>query len=294
LKKITEIKAMDVLLALNRALAGLRLYPSSSAIVSSSVDSLYQRLLLIFEEGSTEAVFAESEKSLLFNGEKLSQKDQERPQIAAFLETMFNFNLKSIVFDAGIDRQELMIFLEALTMKPEDCRVMGGMDACLAERGVKCITVDKKVYVVKDGDHQLLAALEMTDEDVIRYLTGADPRVPIDKARLREMARDPQWQAGIFQSGLAMLMQDRGVRTDAEQAARLVKEIGLLEGIVAQADRGRMVRAAAQSVAALDAEMVGQVLTQGVDAYFDGQLFLDILDELDEEKFAQVVDKTGT
>ena len=120
---------MDVLLALNRALASLRLYPPSSAIVTSAVDSLYQRLLLVFEEGVTDAVFAESEKSLLFNGEKLSQKDQERPQIAAFLEIMFNFNLKSIAFDAEIGRQELMAFLEALTLRPETCQAMGGMDA---------------------------------------------------------------------------------------------------------------------------------------------------------------------
>lgn len=286
-----ESKSVDVLLAINRALTSLRLYPATSTIVSSAVDSLYRNLLAVFDDGVSELIFAESEKSLLINGEKLPLREQEKPQMATFLRTMFNFGLKSAGFNKGVNREQLLAFLEILSSKPGEYRGEKALETALKERGVRHIAVDKKIYVVKDGEHQLLARLEMTDADVIRYLTGAAPEIPLDMQRIRAMAQDPQWLTNIFQSGLAAVMQGKGVRTDAELAQRLVKEIGLLEGIVHQADREQMSREVVRSITELDSSVVGEVLMHGVDNMMGGQLFSDIVTELEEDKFWEVAEQ---
>lgn len=290
MSNLVEQKAVEALIIINKAINNFRLYPPTSAIVLGTIDRFYQELLLLLET-VPEVIFSESERSILICGEKLSQKDQEKPQVAAFLEMMFNFGVKSITFDKGLGKSELSAFLDLLSRKPDQVKADGGLQKCLEDRRIVNIIVDKKIYVVKDGEHQLLASLELKDEEVIRYLLGPDADSNIDFRRLREMAKDTQWLTKIFQTGISQVMQQKNILADAEISERLVYEIGMLEKIVDQVDMAVMSQQVAKSVAALDNEMIGQILIRHVDTFLGGRLFPDIIDLLDDGRFREITEQ---
>lgn len=118
-------KAINAMVSINTAITNLRLYPPASAMISNTIDRAYQVLLAILEEEDS-LIFAESEKNLLVCGQLLSQKDQEKPQVLAFLELILNFEIKSITFERGLEKAELMTFLEIVSKKPEDLEKEGG------------------------------------------------------------------------------------------------------------------------------------------------------------------------
>jgi hypothetical protein len=150
-------KAIEAIIVLNAALTNIRLYPPSSAMITNSVDSSFTILNTIFEQDDS-IVFAESEKNLIIAGQALNEKEQKKPQVQAFTQLMQNLGIKSIAFEKGLEKDEILGFLEVASKKPDDLRKQGGIQSLLSAKGVKNILLDQKLYVAMDKDQRIVSA----------------------------------------------------------------------------------------------------------------------------------------
>jgi len=150
-------KAVEVAVILNAAVANIRLYPPSSDIIGTSIGRLDTALNTIFGEVDS-VVFAESEKNLLVSGQALNEKDQQKPQVVAFLELMRNTGIKSITFEKGVDKGELLALLEIASTKPEKIKNAGGLKQIVAAKNLSHIFLDQKVYVAMEKDQKIVSA----------------------------------------------------------------------------------------------------------------------------------------
>jgi hypothetical protein len=101
--------ALDVLVIINTAIKNMSLYPPTSATITNTIERLHLAFLGMFEYEAP-IIFAESEKSVLICGKPLERKDQERLQVTTLLNIFLNFGIKSISFDKGLEKQNLVLF----------------------------------------------------------------------------------------------------------------------------------------------------------------------------------------
>ncbi len=143
-------RTIEILIAINTALTNLRLYPPTSAMIQNTLEKLHRTLGQVLEDGR-EVVFAEAEKTLLVNGAPLGPKDQERPQVAAFLQLLMNAGIRNLTLSRGLEKDELLAFLQILSEKPELPAGHGWLRKTLEAKGIVHIRLGEKVYVVTDG-----------------------------------------------------------------------------------------------------------------------------------------------
>jgi HEAT repeat protein len=287
---LIQQKALEALVLVNTAITNLRLYPPTSAMITNTIGRLYQALLDIFEE--TDSInFAETEKNMLINGEPLSGRDLERPPVKAFLELLLLFGIRSVSLKKGLDKQELTDFLQVIGKRQETIQDEGGLEKLMADIQAPHILLDQKIYVVTDGDHQILTSLEIKDDDIIQYMVGASPDITLDYQRLKELARNPEWIAEIFQKGMMQVRQQREFLSNVKVSENLVRMIGILEKVMGGMDQDKISQLIGKAFAELDPEMISLVLSHNIDDLFGGKLFEKILAGMDEEKFAEVVQK---
>lgn len=283
-------KALEMLVLINAAITNLRLYPPTSAMITNTIGRLYQALLDIFEE--TDSInFAETEKNMLINGEPLSGKDLERPPIKAFLELLLLFGIRSVSLKKGIEKQELTDFLQIIGKRQETIQSEGGLQKLMDDINVPHILLDQKIYITTDGDHQILTSLEITDDDIIQYMVGSRPDIGLDYQRLKELARQPEWIAEVFQKGMMQIRQQREFLSNIKVSDNLIRMISILEKVMGGMDQDKISQLIGKTFAELDSDMISLVLTQNIDNLFGGRLFQKVVDEMDEAKFAEVVQK---
>ncbi len=280
-------KALDVLLIMNTAVTNLRLYPPTSGIITSALDRLTDSLKLYYAEEES-LIFSESEKNLLISGELLKQKDQERPQVTALVALLVGFSIKSITLHHGIDRKELLSFLELMAKRPETIRMEGGFQQALKERELRNVRLDEKVFVAKDGDQQLIASLEIKDDQILQYLLAAQEGESLNPERLKEMARDPNWVTRIFQSGMQQISDQRNLIPAEGLSASLMFMVRMLDGMVPPASANRLADLVSGGVAGMDAEIISNVLSQDLEGLAGGRLFPGIVQRLDAPKIGDV------
>lgn len=286
---ITMQKALDVLLLMNTAITNLRLYPPTSAIITNTVDRLLDRLQVYYADEPS-LILAESEKNLLIGGDPLNKKDQERPQVAALATLFMSFNIKSITIHMGIDRRELLSFMEMMAKRPETVQMEGGLRLAVRELALQHIRLDEKVYVAKNGDQQLIASLEITDDQILQYLLATQEGETVNPEQLKDMARDPNWVTRIFQSGMQQTSEQRTQVPLEQLSMNLVFMLRMLDGAMEPGAAGRFVDLVGRTVAGMDAEFISNVLAQDMDGLFGGRLFPGIVANLDSPKMGDVED----
>ncbi len=282
-------KAIDTLIIINTAVKNLLLYPSTSAMIVKTIDRLHDSLIPIMD--NNEAVFAEAERSILFNGEPLSQKDQERPQVRAFLELLTNFGIRSLTFERGLQKEELVGFLTILAGGPDRAREEGGLMNVMSQKGFAHIKLDQKVYVAAEKDKQIIAGLDIRDEQIIEQLSAALPGMEMDVDKVREMARDGEWIQNIFRTGMAQIQQQRGSLTQRQLSTNVMRVIGILEKVIEKTDREKMARIMAGTISQMDEESIEMILTQKIEGLFDGHLVNGIIESMSDESFAKITEK---
>ncbi len=286
-------KALEILVIMNTAIVNLRLYPPTSSMIINTVDRLYQNLQMAFEREPS-LIISEADKNLLIGDEMLSQKDLERPQVAAFLGLLLNFGVRSITFKNDLTREDLSSFLEIMGEKPETIKQAGGLPNVMTQKNVSHILLDHKIYVATDGNHQLIANLEIKDDDIIKYLIGgADSGLELDIQQVRELAQNADWLEQVFKSGMSKLINNENLLPNIQLSENMVRMLGILDKIVDKMDQDKFAQLIAKSIAELDADMIGLVLTQGIDQLFNGKLFQEIINEIDGTKFEQVLEMIG-
>jgi len=142
------------MVAINAAIRNMRLYPITSTATINSVDKALQSIDHILETEESLA-FAESEKNLLIFGQPLSEKEQQKPQVIAFLDLLLNFSIKNLSFQRGMLRDEFITFLELLIARPEEISQKGGLKSLIAEKKLSHIIIDQKVFVSMDEDQKI-------------------------------------------------------------------------------------------------------------------------------------------
>jgi len=288
-----KLKALEILAIMNIAIINLRLYPPTSATVISTIDKLLQTLQMFFEREPC-LIISEVDKNLLIGEELLSRKDLERPQIAAFLESLLNLEVRSVTFNKGLTRIDLVSFLEIMGEKPKAIKQAGGLSHVMAERNVSHVLLDQKIYIAKDSKQQLLASLEIPDDTIIQYLTGdADAGLGLDIQQVKELAQNTDWLGRVFKSGMSQIINNKDLLPNIQLSENMVRMLGNLDKIIEKKDQNKVSHFIAKSIADLDVDMIGLVLTQQSEQLFDGKLFQEVIDEIDDTKFEQVAEIVG-
>ncbi len=281
-------KAIEAIVIMNAAITNLRIYPPASAMISNTVDRAYQVFLAILEDEES-VIFAESEKNILVCGQLLDQKDQGRPQVVAFLELLLNFGIKSVTFDRGMDRTELLTFLEIMKEKSENVEKEGGIQKIIKSKKLPHIILDQKVYVATDKDRKILSGLDIKDEEIIKYLVGDNATSEIDMEKVKEMAGDPEWISRIIQSGMKHATGGKGIVPDSEISENVVLMIRALDKIADRVDKEKISGQISKSIAGMDIEVISAVLIRGIDELIGDGIFDQIANEIDDETFEDVV-----
>jgi HEAT repeat protein len=280
-------KAVDTLVTMNTAIKNLRLYPATSAMIVQTVDKLYEAFLEIFANEDS-LIFSESERNLLIGGDALPQKDRERLAVAAFLDLMLNFGVRSITFEKGMKKEELTTFVDLMSKKPETIKNKGGLQALAAEGRLEHIILNQKVYVASDHFHQIVAGLDIKDDQIIQYLAAANPVLGIDPEKVRDMAKDANWVMGIFQSGMTQILQHRGSVKNDLLSENMVRMLGILDKVADEADQDSISQFIGKSIAELEPDMIGLILRQKIQDLFGGNLYQYIVSQIDDAKYEAV------
>ncbi|MEN6318586.1 MAG: HEAT repeat domain-containing protein [Syntrophaceae bacterium] len=283
-------KVIETLVAMNTAITNLRLYPPTNAMILKTIDRLYEAFQIIFEE-SDSVIFSESDRILLIAGEPLSQKHQGKPQVSMFLMLMFTWGIKSLTFMKGLDKSELMFFLEIMGKKPDDVKKEGGLEQFIAEGKTPHILFNQKIYIAKDQDQQILASLEIKDEDIVKYITSEDPNIALDSEKIKDMAKDPEWIGRIFQSGMHSIVEKDSHASSEKISEGMVHMLQSLEKITAKSDKKRISQLISGYIADMDPDLIAATLTQNIDSLLENRLLSDIINRIDRNKFEIVAGK---
>jgi hypothetical protein len=278
-------KVIEAVVIMNAAIINLRLYPPTNAMIMKTIERLYDALQNIFEEDET-LLLAESEKTLLISGESLTQKNQQKPQVAIFLMLMANRGIKSIRFNKGLGKSELLFFLEMLGKKQDD--VEKGLEQVISEGKMPHIQINQKRYVEVDQNRQIVTSLEIKDEDIIKYITNENPDVPLDQEKLKEMAKGRGLVSRIFQSGVQHLAGRDGTQSNQKLSESMLSMLRTLDEITDREEKDGLSSMAAKSISDMDADLIAMIMSQNMEGLLENRLFDQVIDRIDHEKLEDV------
>lgn len=292
----TDIRqtTLYALVIMNTAIKNVQLYPPTSATIVSAIERLHQAFQEMLAQESP-IVFAESEKSILICGNPLNQKDQEKNQVAALLNLLLSFGLKSISFYKGLEKAELSAFTEILSRKPDVIKSEGGLPQVLAQNNITHIYLDQKVYVAMDKDQKIISSLDITDDQIAKFFISTHPELEADPQKLQEMAKDPEWLSQAFQAGLTQLIAQKGTLSDIQITESLGNMIGLLDkvaGSLGQEDKKNISKHIGEAIVTADPDMALELTSQNMEHLFDGVLLQYLIRKLEDIKYPKV-QKTG-
>ncbi|HOD28341.1 MAG TPA: hypothetical protein PKH03_03930 [Syntrophales bacterium] len=273
-------RTIEILIAINTALTNLRLYPPTSAMIQNTLERLHRTLGQVLEEDG-EVVFAEAEKTLLVNGAPLGPKDQERPQVTAFLQLLMNAGIRNLTLSRGLERDELLAFLQILSERPELPAGHGWLRKTLEAKGIAHIRLGEKVYVVTDGDRPVPADSGTRDNPLVRYLLGAECGASLDPDRIRELARDPERIAKVLQAGIAQIASGQESHPKGQFSDRLAAMMRMLGETAAPEEAEALSLLIARTVVHLDAGVIQALLSRSTESDFEQRLFQHVRDLLD-------------
>ena len=277
-------KILDTLLILNTAIKNERLYPPTSSIIIHTIERLHQSLLEILTQIES-LILAESEKNILICGEPLNAKDQEKIQVTALLNILLNFGIKSITFEKGLEKEELLAFIDILSRKPADLAGENTFAQIMAEKNVKHVLLDKKIYVVLNKDQQIISGLDLsiTDDQIMKFVQHVHPDLAPDLQKLHELAKDPEWLMLTFKAGLSEAMAQKGTLTNVQFSQGLINMMSLLDkvsGNLGKNDQDKLSQRMGKSIADIDPDVAAQVMSQNIEHLFGGMLMQYIASEL--------------
>lgn len=281
-----EDKRVALINHINAAITNIRLYPPSSALITNSAE----RLNAAFEEifGQTASlVYAESGKNLLIQGEALSEKIQNKPQVQAFLKMLMDMGIKSLTFEQGLTRPEITEFLQLMGSPPEDAETTGGLQRRLDQQNITHIRIDEKIYVERDREQMIVAGLDISDADIARAVFGAQSVSESEMDQIREMAESPQWLSRVFQTGVRQVIASELPQAGRELPEQLTYMMDSLDALSAS-NRSEIKKSIAQSMANISDDGEFGVLARNVGALFGREQFQKIAAAMDEAAFKKI------
>jgi HEAT repeat protein len=158
----SEHEVLDLLAALSGALASIRLYPSESNIVKSSLIRIHLEIAQILEQELT-LEYALADKKLMVQGVLLPQKIQKTPRVSAFVEIMTGLGVKRIIFKKGVSEKELYCFLNILQEHAEQMPPPPGrLPSDMEKLGITHIYIVEKGFMDPAGFEQETSLVPFT------------------------------------------------------------------------------------------------------------------------------------
>jgi HEAT repeat protein len=284
-------RATDTIMIMNTAITSLRLYPPTSAMITQTIERLLQSLTGILDE-KTPLILAESERMLLFDKTPAWPKNQERPHIKTFVDLLINQGIKSVTFEKGLEKEELIVLLQALSRRPDEVRQEQGAQEILNRNAVVHIKVDEKIYMAKNVNEGGIGDASFKDE-IVKFLMQASD-TDTDSAelqRIKENAKDPEWINSVLQTWIARLREKEGVTPNAELAEDIVRMVSMMDNIVDPANMDRTSDFIAGSILEMDNEMISLILSCNVQGLFGGRFFENIVEKLDDNRFTAIAER---
>lgn len=249
-------------------------------MVINAIGSLHEALEALFQKEKS-FISAETEKNLLIYNEQISQNELKQPKIAALFELLINFEIESVTINQGVTREDLSVFVDILAQQPETIKLAGGINKVVGERKISHILLGQKVYIAKTSKHKLLPNFDIHDDEIIQYIMGAKPQLDLDGDQVREMAQNSEWMEQIFKNGMNQI-KNKQYMPVAQLSESIVRMMSMLDRIVDKAAQEKFSRLIAKSIADLEEEVIGLILAQDIEQYFQGKILPDVLDQLED------------
>ena len=198
-------KALDALIIVNTAIKNMRLYPANSAKVINIIDRLHNAFVDMFKEKPSLA-FVRSEHGVLFCGEPLVDKDDEKWQVSAFAKILDELNIENVFFEQELSKDELTRFLEILAKKPDNLQQDDSLQELLKQKNISHILFNKKEGLT---NHQLLSPDDLADDKIIKFFIRASRKVDDDIQKIEQVAEKTDYLLQIFNSRLAEIMKQK-------------------------------------------------------------------------------------
>ena len=279
-------RAVEAVVIMNTAIINLRIYPPTNAMIMKTIDNLYDTLQVVFLE-EEELLLSESGKNLLVFGEPLTQRNREKPQVGIFLKLMMNWGIMSIGFNKNLDKSEITLFVELMGKKPDDDRERVWKQLTDGKE-MPHIRINERVYVEMGKDREIVAELDLTDEDIIRYITAENPDTVLDPEQVKQMAKDHEWVSRILKSGMQHIVDEDAPPSDDALSESMIRMLRSFDKISNHNEKEQMAQLAAKSIADMGPDFIATMLTKNMDDLLENRLFEQIIDRIDRKKFEHI------
>ncbi len=279
--------AIDLIFPINTAINNIRLYPATSDLIVNSVNRISIALSAIMKH--TDVVeYGEAERTLIVQGEPLAEIEQKKLPIIAFLGVMLDWKIRSISFEKGVTNRELISFIQIIGKSPEDIKHAENIRQLVKDQKITHIQIDEKIYVEKDSGQSIVAGMEITDEDIVKYVLGDQSVSKEMLESFRNLATDPEWISRVFESGVKQLMEDAANHRPEDLSEIFARMMGAFE-TASDVDKSEISKYLIHSLTEMNDDGLMTVLTQDLDGVF-GDSFLDVfVKELDDDKFKNFI-----
>ncbi len=308
-------KAVELLIALNAATINIHMYPPTSDMISASVETAYARMEPLLAQ-SGKLTLGEADNLLLINGEKLHDRDQVRPPVLSFLDSLRRRDVYSITFSSGMDRDEFLKFLYIMAKESEELRQLGGMAEEVGRQGCYHILVNEKRFVsVADDEVIASEALEedkageqrfqeeellrlnekLKDERFVNYITGKESRQNTGEEAITDvMGNPPRLGLLLRQAVRETVVEEEDPEAALEKICDTLERTALLLRELEDEELRRMdTEEIAKAAAFLEpSELKGYLLREKPQALRELELRGNILDSLRENKLLDLLEST--
>jgi HEAT repeat protein len=192
-----------------------------------------------------------------------------------------------MTFAEGLEKSEISDLLDVLGNNPNGIDSAGGLPQFFSEKNITHIYLDEKVYIARDKNQQILADLNITDDQIVAFLMQTHPELTADPQKIKDMAKDPEWLLQAFQAGLSQTMAQKGTLSNLELSESLTNMIVLLDKVAAPLDHSaqeKLSQHIGKSIATIDPDITRQIMAQNIESLFGGMLIQYIASELNGVK----------
>ncbi len=273
---------IDIIVHFQAAVRTVRLYPTSSPLIATAVQSLLADIDGILEERDS-FVLAESENSLIVDGKPLDRKSQARDQAAAMLQSFRSLGIKSLSFSRGVTQAELR---QVIALLGEDPRELAGeaLSRRLARMEMPHVEVNQKVFVAVDRDRRIMPSLQVRDEDIVRYLAGDETPTEEALQKMRSLAENPRWIAEVFATGLERIASRLGPAPNARLSSSMGRLLEAMDRLIGEGGLQEISEHLAARVSQLDVEAIVAVSLQHANTPLWAPFFGSLAKHLGDEK----------
>ena len=308
-------KAVELLIALNAATINIHMYPPTSDMIAASVETAYARMDPLLSKAG-KLTLGEADNMLLVNGEKLHDRDQVRPPVLSFLDSLRRRDIYSVTFSGGLEQEEFLKFLYIMAKEPEELKQAGGMAAETEREKCYHILVNERRFVSvaddevvasetaeaeKEGEtrfkeEELLRLNEkLKDERFVNFITGKENRANTGEDTIKDIMENPPRLGLLLRQAVREIVVEE---EDPEAALDLVcdclERTTLLIGELEDEELIRMdVEEISKAAAFLEpSELKGFLLMEKPEALGELELRNKILTSLRENKTLDLLEST--